>query len=43
MPKLDLELEIPLNVGVDGVVLEDSFEIDPMDFPKFDGHLLVDL
>lgn len=43
VPKLDLELEIPLNVGVDGVVLEDSFEIDPMDFPKFDGHLLVDL
>ena len=28
VPQLDLELEIPLNVGVDGVVLEDSFEID---------------
>ena len=24
-PRLDLELEIPLNVGIDGVVLVDSF------------------
>ncbi|MAO45945.1 MAG: hypothetical protein CL823_02230 [Crocinitomicaceae bacterium] len=43
-PRLDLELEIPLNVGIDGVVLVDSFEVDAIDdFPMFDGHLLVDL
>jgi hypothetical protein len=42
-PKLELELEIPLKLGLDGVVLEEVYIIDPMDFPKFDGRLLVDL
>jgi hypothetical protein len=42
-PNLDLQLEIPFRVGVDGVVLEDSYVLDPMDFPKFDGHLLIDM
>ncbi len=42
-PKLELELDIPLKLGLDGVVLEEVYSIDPMDFPKFDGRLLVDL
>ena len=42
-PKLELELEIPLKMGMNGVVLEEVYVIDPMDFPKFDGRLLVDL
>lgn len=42
-PKLNLQLEIPFRVGIDGVVLEESYVLDPMEFPKFDGHLLVDM
>ncbi|MDG2363099.1 MAG: hypothetical protein P8L80_03240, partial [Flavobacteriales bacterium] len=42
-PKLELELDIPLKLGLDGVVLEEEYIIDPMNFPKFDGRLLVDL
>ena len=42
-PKLELELDIPLKLGLDGVVLEEEYSIDPMNFPKFDGRLLVDL
>jgi hypothetical protein len=42
IPEVELEIEIPFNMGVDGVVLEENYTIDPMDFPKFDGRLLVD-
>ncbi len=42
-PQLDLELEIPFKLGLDGVVLDETYVIDPMNFPKFDGSLLVDL
>ena len=38
-----LELEIPFKLGLDGVVLEEVYIIDSMNFPKFDGRLLVDL
>ena len=43
-PNLELLLEIPLQVGFDGVVLEDSYVLDPSDdFPEFEGKLLVDM
>lgn len=42
-PQIELELEIPLRMGLDGVVLEEVYVIDPMEFPRFDGRLLVDL
>jgi hypothetical protein len=42
-PKLELELDIPFKLGLDGVVLEEVYIIDPMNFPKFEGRLLVDL
>ena len=35
-------LEVPVHVGFDGILLEDRFEIDPIDSTKFDGRLLVD-
>ena len=42
-PNLDLLLEVPLNVGFDGLILEDSFDIEAFaDMPKFDGSLHVD-
>ncbi|PCJ80087.1 MAG: hypothetical protein COA49_10050 [Bacteroidetes bacterium] len=40
--EVELEIEIPFHMGVDGVILEESYTIDPMDFPNFDGMLLVD-
>ena len=43
-PNLELLLEIPLQVGFEGVVLEDSYVIDPSDdFPEFEGKLLIDM
>lgn len=41
-PNLNVLLEVPVQVGFDGLLLEDSFEIDPIDSTKFDGRLLVD-
>jgi len=43
IPDLELEVEIPFRMGLDGVVLEESYAIDPMEFPNFDGRLLIDL
>ncbi|MBM72598.1 MAG: hypothetical protein CL847_07435 [Crocinitomicaceae bacterium] len=43
-PNLELLLEIPLNVGFEGIVLDDSYVLDPSsDFPEFDGQLLIDM
>jgi hypothetical protein len=42
IPDLELEIEIPFRMGLDGVVLVDSFSIDPMELPNFDGRLLID-
>ncbi len=41
-PNLSVLLEVPVYVGFDGLLFEDSFEIDPIDSTKFDGRLLVD-
>jgi hypothetical protein len=43
IPDLELEIEIPFRMGLDGVVLEEVYTIDPMEFPNFDGRLLIDL
>ncbi|MDG2311547.1 MAG: hypothetical protein P8L64_04065 [Flavobacteriales bacterium] len=43
IPELELEIEIPFRMGVDGVVLEEVYTLDPLEFPKFDGRLLIDL
>jgi hypothetical protein len=44
IPELELEIEIPFRMGLDGVVLEEIYAIEPMDgFPEFDGRLLIDL
>ena len=37
-PNLELLLEIPLNVGFEGIVLDDSYVLDPSsNFPEFDN------
>ncbi|MBI48782.1 MAG: hypothetical protein CL850_00620 [Crocinitomicaceae bacterium] len=41
-PNINILLELPIHVGFDGLLLEDSFEIDPIDSTSFDGRLLVD-
>ena len=43
IPELELEIEIPFRMGLDGVVLEEVYTLDPMEFPQFDGRLLIDL
>lgn len=42
-PTMDLEFSVPMRIGVDGIILEESYDIDPMEFPNFDGKLLIDL
>jgi len=42
-PLLHLDIEIPLRLGAEGVILEEQYTIDPADFPQFDGRLLIDL
>ena len=43
IPELELEIEIPFRMGLDGVVLEEVYTLDPLEFPQFDGRLLIDL
>jgi hypothetical protein len=43
IPELELEIEIPFRMGLDGVVLEEVYILDPLEFPQFDGRLLIDL
>ena len=42
-PLLNLDIEIPIRLGADGVILEEQYTIDPAEFPQFDGRLLIDL
>ena len=44
VPNLELLLEIPLSLGFEGLVLEDSYVLDPSDdFPEFEGKILIDM
>ena len=43
IPELELDIEIPFRMGLDGVVLEEVYILDPLEFPQFDGRLLIDL
>lgn len=42
-PTMDLEFSVPMRIGVDGVILEETYDIEAMEFPNFDGKLLVDM
>lgn len=42
-PTFWYELRVPLKLGVNGLVLEDSFDVEGLDeFPGFEGHLHLD-
>ena len=42
-PTFWYELRVPLKLGLNGIVLRDTFDIDGMDeFPQFNGHLHLD-
>ncbi len=42
-PTFWYELRVPLKLGVNGVVLRDSFDLEGLeDFPQFEGHLHLD-
>ncbi|MDG1674206.1 MAG: hypothetical protein P8H88_02050, partial [Flavobacteriales bacterium] len=42
-PTFWYELRVPLKLGVNGLVLEDSFDVEGLDeFPGFEGHLQLD-
>lgn len=43
LPTLWYEVRVPINLGVNGVVLRDTFALEGLDeFPKFEGHLHLD-
>ena len=43
LPTLWYEVRVPINLGVNGVVLRDTFELEGLDeFPQFEGHLHLD-
>jgi hypothetical protein len=43
VPTMDLEFSVPMRIGASGIVLEESYEVEPMDFTNFEGRLLIDL
>ena len=43
LPSLWYEVRVPINLGVNGVVLRDTFNLEGLDeFPRFEGHLHLD-
>ena len=43
LPTLWYEVRVPINLGVNGVVLRDTFALEGLDdYPKFEGHLQLD-